>query len=69
MDEKPNITQQCEPTAQKANYILGSIKSSMTSMLSEVALPLYSTLVKSLYMEYLVQHWGPQHNKDMDLLE
>ncbi|KAM9627797.1 uncharacterized protein ACIBXB_017478 [Morphnus guianensis] len=68
VDKKLNMTQQCAPAAEKDNHILGCIKRSVTSRLREVILPLYSTLVRP-HLEYCFQLWGPQHKKDMDLLE
>ncbi|GAB0179360.1 hypothetical protein GRJ2_000401300 [Grus japonensis] len=54
--------------AQKATRVLGYIKRSVTSRSREVILPLYSAVMRP-HLEYCVQLWGPQHKKDMVLLE
>ncbi|PKU45742.1 hypothetical protein llap_3952 [Limosa lapponica baueri] len=40
----------------------------MASKSREVILPLYSTLVTP-HFKYYIRLWGPQHKKDLDLLE
>ncbi|GAB0208464.1 cAMP-dependent protein kinase inhibitor alpha [Grus japonensis] len=68
IDEKLNISRQCVLAAQKANRVLGCIKRSVTSRLREVILPFYSALMRP-HLEYCIQLWGPQHKKNMELLE
>ncbi|KFQ63554.1 hypothetical protein N334_13604, partial [Pelecanus crispus] len=68
VDKKLDMSQQCVIAAQKANRILGWIKRSVASRSREVILPLCSALVRP-HLECCVQLWGPQHKKDMDLLE
>jgi len=64
IDEKLDMSRQCALTAQKANRILGYIKSSVSSRSRELILPLCSALVRP-HLESCVQLWSPQHRKDM----
>ena len=68
MDEKLDVTRQYVLTDQKANHILGYIKSSKASTLREGILPFCSTPVRP-HLESCIQLWSHQHRKDMDLLE
>ena len=68
MDEKRNVSHQCAPAAWKANSILGSIRRGLASSKREVIVPLHPSLLRP-HLEYCVQVWGPQHRKDMELLE
>jgi len=54
VDKKLDTTQQCVLAAQKANCILGCIKSSVASRAREGILPLCSTLVRP-HLESCVQ--------------
>jgi len=67
VDDNLDMSLQCALAAQKANYILGCVKSSVASRVREVILPLHSTLVRP-HLESCIQLWSPQH-KDIELLE
>jgi len=67
-DEKLNMAQQCAPTVQKTNLILGCIERRVASRSREVIPLLYSVLVRP-HLETCIQLWSPQHRRDVDLLE
>jgi len=68
VEEKLNMSWQCALAAQKANRVLGCIRSSVASRAREGILPPDSALVRP-HLESWVQLWSPQHKEDMDVLE
>lgn len=54
--------------AQKVNFILSYIKSSVASRLKEVIVPLYFALVRPELVCW-IQLWGSKHKNNADLLE
>jgi len=68
VDVRLDMSQQCAPAAQKANHILGCIKSSGASRSRQVILPVCSALVRP-HLESCIQLWSPQRRKDIELLE
>ena len=62
------MSQQCVLAAQKVNCVLGCITRGVASRWREVTVPLCSALVRP-HLESCIQVWGPQHKKDVGLLE
>lgn len=68
VDNRLAESQQCALVAKVANGILGCVKKSVASRLTEVILPIYSTPLRP-HLEYSAQFWGHQFKKDGNLLE
>ena len=68
IDKKTNVSQQFALTAQKTNHILGCMKREGASRAREITV-LLSIPLKRLHLEYCIQLRGPQHKKDMEMLE
>ncbi|KAJ7402655.1 hypothetical protein BTVI_84401 [Pitangus sulphuratus] len=66
--DKLTMSQQWALVVRRANSVLGCIGKSVASRSRGVILPLYLPLVRP-HLEYHVQFWAPQYNKDNELLE
>lgn len=62
------ITNWPAPTDQRANHVLGCVKSCLASRSRVVILPLCSAPMRS-HLDCCVQLWGTQSKKDVKLLE
>lgn len=67
-ENKLLVNQQFALVAKKAKRTLGWIRKSIASHSKEVILPLYLALVRP-HLEYCVQFWDSQYQREMELLE
>lgn len=67
-ENKLPVNQQFALVAKKAKRTLGWIRKSIVSHSKEVILPLYLALVRP-HLEYCVQFWDSQYQREMELLE
>ena len=68
LDNKLNMSHQCDMATKKANAILGCIARSIEFRAREIIMLLYFALVRP-HLEYCVQFWMPQFKGDIDKLE
>ena len=68
VEQKLNMSQQCDAATKKANAILGHINRSVVSKSHEVLVSVCSALIRP-HLKYCVEFWTPQFKKDADKLE
>jgi len=68
INKELDMSQQCALTAWKANWVLGCIKRGVASRAREGIVPICTALMRS-HLQHCIQVWGPQHKKNVVLLE
>jgi ribonuclease P/MRP protein subunit RPP40 len=61
-------SRQCMYAANKANFILGTLRRTFTFWHNEMVKRLYTTFVRP-HLEYAIQVWRPKFAKDLKILE